>query len=99
MPRTRAKPNPTSLTLMRASSGEFVPEVLTPSAILATSAGLGWQGVIAEIGRGRDWQADDLTFGGHLIGMNIGSRPMVLEDKSGGRFARIIAPPGSLWIQ
>lgn len=92
------KPKPTTLTLMRASTGELVPEELTPAAILATSADLGWQGVNVEIARGRDWEADDLTFGGHLIAMNMGSRPAVFEDKRRGRFTRVMTPPGALWI-
>jgi AraC family transcriptional regulator len=98
MPGRGGKLDPTTLTLIRASTGEFVPEELTPSRILATSADLGWQGVIAEIGRERDWEANDLTFGGHLIAMNMDSRPMVIEHKNRGRFTRITCPPGSLWI-
>ena len=97
MPGRRRKPNPTSLTLIRASSGECAREELTP-AILASSADLGWQGVIAEIARGQAWEADDLTFGGHLIALNMDSRPIVFEHKSRGRFARIAAPPERLWI-
>jgi len=98
MLETRRTPSPTTLTLMRASSGEFVPEALVPSPILASSANLGWRGIIAEIGRERDWEADDLTFGGHLIGMNMDSRPLVIEHRTRSRFARITMPPGSLWI-
>ena len=98
MPGARRKPNPTTLTLLRASSGEFVPEELTPSAILATSADLGWQGVIAEIARNRDWEPNDLTFGGHLISMNMASRSIVVEHKNRSRFERLTMPPGSLWI-
>lgn len=98
MPGTRRKPASTSLTLIRASSGEFVPEALTPSKILASSAKLGWQGVVAESARERDWIADDLTFAGHLVAMNLDSRPLVIEHRQPHGFVRITMPPGSLWI-
>jgi len=98
MSSRRPKATSTSLSLIRANSGECVPESLIPFEIVASSAPLGWRGVLAEIGRDRDWAADDLTFAGHVIAINLGSRPVVIEHKQRGVFTRVTCAPESLWI-
>jgi AraC family transcriptional regulator len=88
----------TGIHFLRADSGEFVRDALNPTTILASSRGLGWDGVVAETGREVDWQADQLTVGGHLIAMNIDSKPLTVEDKGPRGFTRVMMPPRSVWI-
>lgn len=83
---------------MRADSGEFVGDAVNPKTIVASSQGLGWDGVVAETGREVDWQADELTVGGHLIAMNIDSNPLIIEVKGPRGFTRVTMPPRSVWI-
>jgi AraC family transcriptional regulator len=88
----------TGLHFLRADSGESVPNALERSTIVASSRGLGWDGVVAEMGCVLDWQADDLTVAGHFIAMNMDSKPLVIEDKGARGFGHIVMPPESVWV-
>lgn len=65
---------------------------------MASSRALGWDGVVAEMGREVNWVADDLTVAGHFIAMNLDSKPLSIESKGSHGFTTITMPPGSLWI-
>jgi AraC family transcriptional regulator len=88
----------TGIHFLRADSGELVRDALNPTTIVASSRGLEWDGVVAETGREVDWQADQLTVGGHFIAMNIDSKPLTIEDKGAHGFTRVTMPPRSVWI-
>jgi AraC family transcriptional regulator len=87
-----------SLHFVRARSGEPAPEALGSSTIIASSRGLGWDGLIAERGTVLDWTADDLTLIGHFIAINLDSAPLEIENKGPQGFRRVVMPPGSMWI-
>jgi AraC family transcriptional regulator len=88
----------TSIHFIRADSGEFVPEALNASTIGASSRGLGWDGLVAEVGREVNWDVDDLTVTGHFLAMNLDSKALHIEDKGPHGFTRVVMPPGSFWI-
>jgi AraC family transcriptional regulator len=94
---TRRAP-PTSIHFVRASSGEPVPHGLNASTIVASSRGLGWDGIVAEMGRELNWQADDLTVAGHFIAINLAAQPLCIENKGAHGFRRVTMPPDSVWI-
>ncbi|MDB4969034.1 MAG: hypothetical protein JWN44_4723 [Myxococcales bacterium] len=87
-----------SLHFVRAGSAEFAVDALASSTIDASSRGLAWDGVVAEVGCVPDWQADDLALAGHFIAMNRASEPLFIENKGPHGFNRIVMPPGSVWI-
>lgn len=71
---------------------------MNAKTITASSRALGWDGIIAETGREVDWVADDLTVAGHLIVMNIDSKPLLIESKESHGFTKVTMAPGSMWI-
>lgn len=95
---TRGDATSTNLSVIRAASGESVPQALLPFQVLASSARFGWNGVLAEIGREKDWVADDLSFADHLVAINLDSQPFLVEQEQRRGFTRIMCPPDSLWI-
>jgi AraC-like DNA-binding protein len=92
------RPQSTGIHFIRADSGEFVPEALNASTIAVSSRGLGWDGLVVEMGREVNWEADDLTVAGHMIAVNIDSKPLLIENKGPHGFSRVTMPPWSFWI-
>jgi AraC family transcriptional regulator len=95
---TRQTTTGTSLHFVHADSGEWAPDALERSTILASSRALGWDGLVAEMGCVDDWQVDDLTVAGHFVAINLDSKPLTIENKGSHGFRRIVMPPDSLWL-
>src|SRR5262249_41936324 len=66
---------------------------------IASSRPLGWDGVVAEVGRSVDWAPDDIAVAGHLVAINLDSELLRAERKGPHGFGHAMMPPGSLWIQ
>lgn len=66
--------------------------------VSASSRGLGWDGVVVEVGRTRDWVAEELACAGHLVVENMAERPLSVERKGVGGIRRVVTPPRGLWI-
>ncbi len=91
-------PPATVLQFKHADSGEPVPAALGDSVVLASSSGLGWNGLVAELGRSNCWRAENLAFSGHFLAMNMSEQPLKLERKGPHGHRRVTMPPGSLWL-
>lgn len=65
---------------------------------VATAQALDWPGVMVEAGRNDIAEVDDLTLAHHYLGMNAGTRPVMLEFKDQGGFRAVTLPPGSGWF-
>lgn len=66
--------------------------------VSASSRGLGWAGVVVEVGRTRDWIADELACAGHLVVQNLGERPLTFERQGLRGIRRVATPPRGLWV-
>lgn len=72
------------------------PEV-TPGQIVASSKGLGWDGIYIEKGENERFNPDDVTVPQHYFAMNIGPA-FEWEWKDGKHFRTHRYEPGELWV-
>jgi AraC family transcriptional regulator len=82
-----------------AASGHVRHDLFSETIVLASSSGLGWDGLCAEVGRSRAFEPDDVEMAGHCLAINLASQPLVIETKGPHGFRRATLPPGSFWIQ
>ena len=88
----------TALQFRHARSGTPAHDALATSQIFASSRHFGWRGLVVEMGRIIDWQADELTMAGHFLAINLDDEPLVIENKGRHGFQTIVMPPGAMWI-
>jgi AraC family transcriptional regulator len=79
-------------------SGHIRADVVSGSIVLASSSGLGWEGLSAEVGQSRVFEPDGVVMAGHNLAMNVASRPLQLEVKGAHGFQRVTLAPKSFWI-
>lgn len=78
--------------------GRPAPEVMEDAIVLATSLGLGWDGVVAEHGMSPAFAADQVAFTGHFVGINLDAKPLDVEVKQKHGFQHLVMPPNALAI-
>lgn len=93
-----ARPRTPALRFVRATSGERRDDALDGCVVLASSGGLGWDGVACEIGVTPHSEADDLSIAGHNVATNLGPEAVPFEFKVPGGYVDVLMPPGALWI-
>jgi len=71
---------------------------LRRASIEASSKGLPWNALVAEIVAHSNWESNDVTVGGHYLAMNIGAVPLRFEAKGPHGFQHVLMPPGSIWL-
>jgi AraC family transcriptional regulator len=89
---------PTDLHFVRYDSGAPVPDALADSVVHGSSRGLGWDGLVAELGTSHTWEVENLTFSGHFVGVNRADCPLVMETKLSRGERRVSLVPWSLWL-
>jgi len=89
---------PVSLIPFRRRLSRAPVAALDHARILASSGGLGWQGVHLEIAANRGWNVDDLMLDGHFVAINIGDQEMRFEALVDGAWIAARMPPGTFWI-
>lgn len=78
-------------------------ESLKPAAdtelgvILASSAGLGWDGIHIERGRNKGFHADNVVVPQHYFAMNFGTE-LRWRSKLDGDFVPLATRPGEVWV-
>ncbi|MDB4964955.1 MAG: AraC family transcriptional regulator [Myxococcales bacterium] len=87
-----------ALNYYRAETGERDPEVMLESVVLASSRDLGWDGVVAEVGRSRAFEPTDVATSGHHLALNLDDRPLLMETRGRRDFRRVTLPPNTFWI-
>jgi AraC family transcriptional regulator len=89
----------TGLDFFDTVTGVHQPEaVLAESWVLATSRDLHWDGIVAECGRSRSFEPDDLAMSGHYVAINLAREPLIMETKGATGFQTRTLSPGSFWI-
>jgi AraC family transcriptional regulator len=73
-------------------------QALAQARTLATSAGLGWNGLHAEAGINGPWRADDLAVGAHYLALNTDAKPLHFFALRDGRREQVTLEPGAVWF-
>ncbi|MGX9962544.1 helix-turn-helix domain-containing protein [Roseomonas sp. F4] len=81
------------------SAGRGPVRALEHARLVASSAGLGWNGLHVEAGQNDGWSVDDLVVRGHYLAVNRAAEALVIERRTAHGFRREVIPPGTLWIQ
>jgi AraC family transcriptional regulator len=71
---------------------------LPESVVLASSSGLGWDDVAAEVGCSTVFEPDGVVMAGHYLAMNLDSEPLLIETKGVLGFQGTTLPSGSFSI-
>lgn len=66
--------------------------------IIASSDGLGWEGVHLEVGTNLGCDIDEVMVDGHFVGMQLNDQPLAIGTRSAGLWSETIMPSQSLWI-
>lgn len=89
---------PSQFHFVDPTSRVHMPDALGDTIVTATSAGLGWDGLRAEVGVTHAWSIDGLTTSGHFVSVNLDSAPLSIERRRAQVVDTVVMPPGSLWI-
>jgi AraC-like DNA-binding protein len=87
-----------SFSFYHSKTGEPDELVSRETVVLASSRPLGWDGAVAESGTSSVWEPTDLALAGHYLAINLDSKPLPTETRTGRDFRRVTFPPGSFQI-
>lgn len=87
------------LHLIDPVSGRVRADLMSESIVQASSSGLGWGDLAAEVGHCRAFEADSVVVPGHVVAINLASTPLHMELKGAHGYQRATLPPMGLWIQ
>lgn len=88
---------PSKLLYYRERRDQVV-ELLADTRITHSSAGLGWPGVLLEIGTSTGCDVDELMVDGHFVGMQLLDEPLIIRTRKGGAWVPQVMPPRAMWI-
>jgi AraC family transcriptional regulator len=88
----------TGLTVRRSETREAADHVWADTVVLGSSAGRGWDGIVAAAGHTRSWRGEGVCFAGHHIGINTATGPHFIEKKVGRRTLKLTVPPGRISV-
>lgn len=89
----------TALKFIEPTTGTPVPGVLQDLTIFGSTRDLDTGGLTLEHGLTKVVECDGVATAGHLVSMNMASRPLLLDRKFGRDFRRVMLPPHGLFLQ
>ncbi len=87
-----------TIGVTRVDTGKPVPEAFAASVVIASSNGLGWDGVQAQTRKSGPWSPTWLSFDCHYLAINLDDKPFITERNGPRGLQPAVLAPGAVWI-